>query len=115
MPQSVSQQPWQEHALLGQLLLIYHSEDSNNMCKVFLVAPMGINGYAEVGCIRKLDVEDLGFFLGRDDVYHQEVRNGWGMRQLPLLALSVLQRVRRLEGGTYFWHDARIRDLAGVS
>jgi hypothetical protein len=55
-----------------------------------------------VGCVRKLDVEDLGFFLGRDEVYHQDVRNGWQMRQLPLLALSVLQHVRRLEGGTYF-------------
>jgi hypothetical protein len=55
-----------------------------------------------MGRIRKLDLEDLGFFLGRDDVYHWDVQNGRLMRQLPFLALSVLQSVRRLEGGTHF-------------
>jgi hypothetical protein len=44
--------------------------------KVFLIVPTGVNGHAEVGCIRKLDLEDLGFFLGHDDVYHRNVRNG---------------------------------------
>ncbi len=46
------------------------------MRKVFLVVPMGVDGHAEVGRIRKHDVEDLRFFLGRDDVYHRNVRNG---------------------------------------
>jgi hypothetical protein len=92
MPQSVLQQTWQELALLGQPLLIYHSEDSNNVRKVFLVVPTGINWYAEVGGITKLDLEDLGFFPGHDDVHHQDARNGWPMRQLPFL----------FEGGTYF-------------
>ncbi len=72
------------------------------MREVFLVVPMGVNGLAEVGRIRKLDLGDLGFFLGRDNVYHRDVRNGWPMRQLPFLALSILQPVWGLEGGTHF-------------
>ncbi len=72
------------------------------MREVFLVVPTGVNGHAVVGHVRKLDLEDLGFFLGHDEVYHQAVRNGWPMRQLSLLALSVLQPVWRLEGGTHF-------------
>jgi hypothetical protein len=70
--------------------------------KVFLIVPMGVDGHGEVGHIGKLDLEDLGFFLGRDNIYHWDVRNGWPMRQLPFLALSVLQPVQRLEGGTHF-------------
>jgi hypothetical protein len=70
--------------------------------EVFLIVPMGVDGHAEVGRIRKLDLEDLGFFLGHDNVFHRNVQNGWPMRQLPLLALSVLQPIRRLEGGTHF-------------
>jgi hypothetical protein len=89
-------------ALLGQPLLFYHSEDRNNVRKVFLVVPTGVYGHAEVGCIRKLDLEDLRLFLGHDDVYHRDVRNGRPMRQLSLLALSVLQPVWGLEGGTHF-------------
>ncbi len=72
------------------------------MHKVFLIVPTGVNGHAEVGGVRKLDLEDLGFFLGCDDVYHRDIWNGRPMRQLPFLALSVLQPVRRLEGGTHF-------------
>ncbi len=92
-----------EHsALLGQPLLLDDSEDRNNVRKVFLVVPMGVDEHAEVGSIRKLDLEDLGFFLGRDNIYHRNVRNGLPMRQLPFLTLSVLQSIRRLEGGTHF-------------
>ncbi len=89
-------------ALLGQPLLFDDSEDHNNVREVFLVVPMGVDGHAEVGRIRKLDLEDLGFFLGHDDVNHRNVWNGRLMRQLPFLAPSVLQPVRRLEGGTHF-------------
>ncbi len=89
-------------ALLGQPLLFDHLEDRNNVHEVFLVVPTGVYGHAEVGRVRKLDLEDLGFFLGRDDVYHRNLQNGRPMRQLPLLALSVLQTIRRLEGGTHF-------------
>jgi hypothetical protein len=89
-------------ALLGQPLLFNHSEDRNNVHEVFLVVPTGVDGHAEVGRVRKLEIEDLGFFLGHDDVYHRNVRNGRPMRQLPLLALSVLQPVRGLEGCTHF-------------
>ncbi len=88
-------------ALLGQPLLFYHSEDRNNVRKVFLIIHTRVNGHAEVGRIRKLDLEDLGFFLGRDNVYHRDLWNGQPMRQLPFLALSVLQPVWRLEGGTH--------------
>ncbi len=72
------------------------------MHKVFLVVPTGVNGHAEVGCISKLDLEDLMLFLGCDDVYNQDVQNGRPMRQLPFLALSILQPIWRLEGGTHF-------------
>ncbi len=89
-------------ALLGQPLLFYHSEDCNYVHEVILVVPTGVNGHAEVGRVRKLDLEDLRLFLGRDDVYHRNVRNGRPMRQLSLLALSVLQPIWGLEGGTHF-------------
>ncbi len=72
------------------------------MREVFLVVPMGVDGHAEVGSVRKLDLEDLGFFLGRDNINHRNVRNERPMRQLPFLSLSVLQPIRRLEGGTHF-------------
>ncbi len=71
------------------------------MREVFLVVPMGLDGHAEVGCVRKLD-EDLGFFLGHDNVNRRNLQNGGPMSQLPFLALSILQPIRRLEGGTYF-------------
>jgi hypothetical protein len=102
MPLTVSQQSWQALALLEQPLRFDDSEDRNNVCEVFLIVPMGVDGHAEVGRVRKLDLEDLGFFLGRDNVNHGNVRNGRPMRQLPFLALSVLQPIRRLEGGTHF-------------
>ncbi len=72
------------------------------MHEVFLIVPMGVDGHAGVGHVRKLDLEDLRFFLGRDDINHRNVRNGRPMRQLPCLALSVLQPIRRLEGGAHF-------------
>jgi hypothetical protein len=50
----------------------------------------------------KLDLEDLRIFLGSDDVYHRDVRDRQPMRQLPLLALSILQPIWGLEGGTHF-------------
>jgi hypothetical protein len=88
-------------ALLGQPLWFNHLEDCNNVCEVFLVVPTGVNGHAEVGRVRKLDREDLRLFLGRDNVYHWDVQNGWPMRQLFLLALSILQPIWGLEGGTH--------------
>ncbi len=59
------------------------------MHKVFLIVPMGVNRHAEVGCVGKLDLEDLRIFLGHDDVYHGDLLDGRPMKQLPLLALSV--------------------------
>jgi hypothetical protein len=75
-------------------------EDCNYVREVLLIVPTGVNRHAEVGCIRKLDLEDLRIFLGRDNVYHGDVWNRWLMR-LPLLALSVLQPVWGLEGSTH--------------
>jgi hypothetical protein len=79
-----------------------HSEDCNYVCEVFLIVPTGVDRHAEVGRVGKLDLEDLRIFLGHDNVYHGEVQDRWRMRQLPLLALSVLQPVWGLEGGTHF-------------
>jgi hypothetical protein len=89
-------------ALLGQPLLFNHLEDCKYVRKVFLIVPTGVNRHAEVGRVRKLDLEDLRIFLGRDDVYHRDVRDRRPMRQLPLLALSFLQPVWGLEGSTHF-------------
>jgi hypothetical protein len=88
--------------LLGQPLLINDLEDCNNVCKVFLVVPMGVNGHVEVGLVRKLDLENLRFFLGCDDVNLRYVRNGQPVAQLPFLTLGILQPAGRLEGGTHF-------------
>jgi hypothetical protein len=52
--------------------------------------------------VRKLDLQGLRFFLGRDNVYLRHVRDGQPVAQLPFLALSILQPVARLEGGTHF-------------
>jgi hypothetical protein len=92
--------PGKNLALLGQPLLFNHSEYCNYVCKIFLIVPTGVNRHAEVGRVGKLGLEDLRIFLGRDNVYHGDVRNRQPMRQLPLLALSVLQPVLGLEGGT---------------
>ncbi len=89
-------------ALLGQPLLMDNLEDCNNVCKVFLGVPTGVNRHVEVGIIRKLDLQGLRFFLGRDDVYLRHVRDGRPVAQLPFLALSIIQPVRSLEGGTHF-------------
>jgi hypothetical protein len=70
--------------------------------KVFFIVLTGVYGHTEVGCVRKLDLENLRLFLGRDDVNHRYIRNGRLVRQLPFLALRVLQPVQRLEGGTHF-------------
>jgi hypothetical protein len=70
--------------------------------EVFFVVPTGVDEHAEVGSIRKLDLEDLGVFLGRDNVNHRNLQNGRLMRQLPFLALSVIQPIWTLEGGTHF-------------
>jgi hypothetical protein len=89
-------------ALLGQPLLFNHSEDCNYVREVFLIVPTRVNRHAEVGCVGKLDLEDLRIFLGHDDIFHGDVRNRRPMRQVPILALSVLQPVWGLEGGTHF-------------
>jgi hypothetical protein len=89
-------------ALLGQPLLFDDTEDCNDVWKVFLVVLMGVRRHTEVQYIWKLDLNKLRLFLGRDDVNHRYIRNGWPVRQLPFFALSIIQPIRRLEGGTHF-------------
>ncbi len=92
-----------EHpTLLVQSLLLNNPEDRNYVRDVFLVVLTGKDRYADVGVVRKLDLENCRIFLGRDEVYHRYLRDGWPLSQLPFLALDVLQHVRRLEVGTHF-------------
>jgi hypothetical protein len=92
------------HTAAVQLLLTLPDAQTKKIGDVAMPnnSLMGVYGHAEVGRVWKLDLEDLGFFLGHDDVNHRYIRNGRPMGQLPFLALSILQPVRRLEGGTYF-------------
>ncbi len=64
--------------------------------------PMGVYGHVEVGLVWKLDLQGLWFFLGHDDVHLRYVQDGQLVAQLPFLALTILQPVGRLEGGTHF-------------
>ncbi len=95
---------------LGSPFLIDDLEDCNDVRKVFLGVPTGVNRHVEVGLVRKLDLQGLRFFLGRDDVYLGHVRDGWPVAQLPFLALGNIQPVRSHEGGTHF---GMLLDLAG--
>jgi hypothetical protein len=89
-------------ALLGQPLLLDDMEDCNYVCKIFVIIPSGVDGYADVGRVRKLVLQNLRSLLGRDEVYHRYVRVRWPLRWLPLFTLSILQHVGRLEVGTHF-------------
>ncbi len=102
MPLTASQCLGKHPTLLGQPLHIDDMEDCTVVCTVFLVVPTGVNGHTEVGLVRKLDLENLRFFLGRDDVHNRYVWNGWLVGQLPFLTHGILQPIRRLEGGTHF-------------
>jgi hypothetical protein len=88
--------------LFGKPLLIDDSEDCKDVCKVFLVVPTRVDGHTEVGLVGKLGLENLRFFLGRDDVNIRYVQNGRPVAQLPFLALGILQPTGRLERGTHF-------------
>ncbi len=100
---TVLQQPWQELGTSWAAPSV-QSFRGLQLCAQGIphCSPMGVNGHAEVGCVRKLDLEDMRLFLGHDNVYHRDVSNGLPMRQLSFIALSVLQPVWRLEGGTHF-------------
>ncbi len=66
--------------LLWQPFLLDDTEDRNYVRNVFLVVPTGEDRNADVGVIGKLDLQHGGIFLGRDDIYHRYVRNGWPLR-----------------------------------
>jgi hypothetical protein len=70
--------------------------------QVFLGVSTGVNGHVEVEIARKPDLEDLGFFLGHEDICLSYVQDGWPVVQLPFLALGILQPVGSLEGSTHF-------------
>ncbi len=66
--------------LLWQPFLLVDTEDHNYVRDVFLVVPMGEDRDADVGVVRKLDLQHGRIFLGRDDIYHQYVRDGRPLR-----------------------------------
>ncbi len=88
--------------LLGQPFLIDDLKDCNDVCKVFLGVPTGVNRHVEVGLVQKLDLQGLRLFLGRDNVYLRHIQDGRSVAQLPILSLGIIQPVRTLEGGTHF-------------
>jgi hypothetical protein len=89
-------------SLCVQPLLLGDAEDCNNVHKVFLGVPTGVDGHVEVGIIRKSDLEDLRFFLEHDNVHLSYIWDGRPVAQLPFLTLGILQPVRRLKGSTHF-------------
>ncbi len=51
------------------------------MCARYsLLFSQGEYGHAEVGHVRKLDLEELWLLLAHDDVYHWYVRDGQPLR-----------------------------------
>ncbi len=72
------------------------------MCKVFLSVSTGVKRHTKVEIVQKLDLQGLRFFLGREDVNLRHVRDGRLVAQLPFLALSIIQPIGSLEGGTHF-------------
>ncbi len=88
--------------LCAQPFLIDDSEDCNYVRKVFLGVTTGVYGHVDVGLLSKLDLQGLRFFLGHDDIHFRYVQDGWPVAQLPFFALSILQPIGRLEGGTHF-------------
>ncbi len=89
-------------ALLGQPLVLDYAKDRKDVCKVFLLVPPGLNRDTEVWCIWKLYLEQLGFFLGHDDINDKYVWDRRPVRQLLFLAFRILQPIKRLDGGTHF-------------
>jgi hypothetical protein len=83
-------------------LLLDDAEDCNNVHKVFLGVPMGVNVHIDVRIVRKLDLQHLMIFLGRDNIHLMYVRDGRPVAQLPFLALRTLQPIGRPEVGTHF-------------
>ncbi len=88
--------------LCAQPFLIDDTEDCKYVCKIFFGVPTGVYGHVEVEIVWKLDLQDLRFFLGCDDIYPRYVRDGRLVAQLPFLALSILQPFGRLVGSTHF-------------
>ena len=72
------------------------------MRKLFLSVHTGVDGHIEMGIIRKPDLQDLRFLLGRHNIRLSGIRDGRPVAQLPFLALGILQPIGSLEGSTYF-------------
>ena len=64
--------------------------------------PMGVDGHVDTGIIRKLDLQNLRFFLGGHKINLRDVRDGWPISQLLFLASRILQPIGRLEDSTHF-------------
>jgi hypothetical protein len=78
--------------------LLDDTKDCDDVHKVFLVVPPGVNWDTQ----RKLDLVKLGFFLGCDDVKDRYIQDRRPVRQLPFLSFRILQPVGRFEGDTHF-------------
>ncbi len=89
-------------ALCIQPLLLDDVEGCNDLCKVFLSVPMGEDGHVDMGIIRKLDLQDLRFLLGRHNIHLSGIQDGQPVAQLPLLTLRILQPAGSLEDSTHF-------------
>jgi hypothetical protein len=70
MPQTVLQQPWQELGTSWAAPSVQSLGGLQLCAQGILIVPTGVNGHAEVGRVRKLDLEELRLFFGRDNVYH---------------------------------------------
>jgi hypothetical protein len=92
----------QKHTHTYTPLLLDEEEDCNNVHKVFLGVPTGLDVHIDVGIIRKLDLQHLRIFLGREDIHLSYVWDQRPFAQLPFLTLRILQLVRTFEGSTHF-------------
>ncbi len=79
MPRTVYNSLGEHSALLGQPLLLDDTEDRNYMHEIFFLVPTGEDRCTDVGLVWKLDLQNLRFLLGHDNVYHWHI---WDRRPL---------------------------------
>ena len=88
-------------ALRVKAFLLDDAENSDNVCKAFLLVPLEKFGHVEVGPIRKFHLQSVQHFLGGYKIRQWDVRDGWPTAQLPFLALRIIQSFESYEGGTH--------------
>jgi hypothetical protein len=81
--------------------LLDDAQDSNDANKVFLGVPISKSGHLEVGSVRHLDLDLLGF-LCLVQIYGGDIRDRGSGNQLPLLVCGILEAFwRGLKVGTH--------------